>query len=123
MTPSVWIRLLLIAIIVAVVLVVVRLHVATGQLVQESAGDTSRGGRLAEAWCAECHAIGLQAVPRRKAGPDFPAIANRPSTTALSLNVFLRSEHKTMPNFIIERRNADDILAYILAYILSLKRN
>ena len=35
-----------------------------------------------------------------------------PSTTALSLMVFLRSNHQAMPNLIID---TDDLIAYILA--------
>ena len=42
-----------------------------------------------------------------------------PSTTALALNVFLRSNHRTMPNLIIAPDDADRIIAYIL----SLKRD
>jgi hypothetical protein len=49
---------------------------------------------------------------------DFAEIANLPSTTALSLRVFLRSSYNRMPNFILQPRDADDIVAYIL----SLKR-
>ena len=54
----------------------------------------------------------------RKGGPDLTAIANLPSTTALSLRVFLQSSHRTMPNLIIGRADTDDLIAYIL----SLKR-
>ena len=38
-----------------------------------------------------------------------------PSTTELSLKVFLRSSHKSMPNFILQPEEADDIVAYILS--------
>lgn len=38
-----------------------------------------------------------------------------PSTTALSLKVFLRSNHKEMPNLIISNTDTDDIVAYILS--------
>ena len=46
---------------------------------------------------------------------DFAEIANVPSTTELSLKVFLRSSHKSMPNFILQPAEADDIVAYILS--------
>ena len=49
---------------------------------------------------------------------DFAAIANVPSTTAVSLKVFLQTSHKNMPNFILQPEEADNIVAYIL----SLKR-
>ena len=37
----------------------------------------------------------------RGRGPDFTAIANRTSTTALSLKVFMKTSHHRMPNLII----------------------
>ena len=49
---------------------------------------------------------------------DFAEVANLPSTTALSLRVFLQSNHKEMPNFNLKPAEADDIIIYIL----SLKR-
>lgn len=37
-----------------------------------------------------------------------------PSTTELSLKVFLRSSHKNMPNFILSPEEIDSVTAYIL---------
>jgi mono/diheme cytochrome c family protein len=85
-----------------------------GAAVAQELGDPTVGRRLAEAWCMECHAIGPKTVKGTRPGPDFVAVANRPSTTPLSLNVFLRSNHDNMPNFILTRGQADDIVAYIL---------
>jgi hypothetical protein len=47
--------------------------------------------------------------------PSFIAIANMPSTTALSLKVFLRSNHNRMPNFIMSNADTDDVINYILS--------
>jgi cytochrome c len=82
----------------------------------QNLGDVDRGRTLAKAWCAECHLVekgtfGIFAA-------DFVEVANLPSTTALSLRVFLQSSHKEMPNFSLKPAEADDIIAYIL----SLKR-
>ena len=88
------------------------------QIAGDQPGDATAGRRLADAWCTECHAIGVKTVDAPRRGPDFAEVAKRPATTALSLNVFLRSSHKTMPNLMMERREADDLVAYIL----SLKR-
>jgi len=82
-------------------------------------GDGSVGHHLAEEWCRGCHAIEPSAVNTAKPAPDFVAIANMPSSTELSLKVFLRSNHKSMPNFIIRQNDIDDIVTYIL----SLKRD
>lgn len=49
---------------------------------------------------------------------DFAEVAQLPSTTALSLRVFLQTNHNEMPNFTLKPSEADDIIAYIL----SLKR-
>ena len=46
--------------------------------------------------------------------PSFLDVANMPSTTALSLKVFLRTSHKEMPNLIISETDTDDLIAYIL---------
>ncbi len=77
-------------------------------------GDPAAGRQLAEAWCTECHVIGPKSVEGVMRAPDFATVAKRPATTALSLNVFLRSSHDNMPNFILTRGQADDIVAYIL---------
>lgn len=87
---------------------------AKGGATAQDLGDPVAGRRLAEAWCMECHAIGAKTVQGIRPGPDFASVANRPSTTPLSLNVFLRSSHDNMPNFILTRGQADDIVAYIL---------
>ena len=81
-------------------------------------GSVEAGRALVEAWCAECHQTGAKLVEGKRPGPNFVEIANRASTTPLALNVFLRSNHETMPNVIVARGEADDIVAYIL----SLKR-
>jgi mono/diheme cytochrome c family protein len=85
---------------------------------QDLPGNPQTGRRLAEDWCRECHAIDDRSAGAHPNAPGFASVAARPGTTALSLNVFLRSSHKTMPNLMMERREADDLVAYIL----SLKR-
>jgi len=106
-----WMRVLLTAILILAVLLLVKLHRASGTVPPEA----SRGRQLAVAWCQECHAINGDAAPSPKIGvPEFQKIANMPSTTALSLKVFLRSSHTNMPNVIVQPGDADDIVQYIL---------
>jgi mono/diheme cytochrome c family protein len=93
-------------------------QVITPAFAQDVPGDAASGRRLAEAWCSQCHAVGPKAAPTQRDAPAFVAVAQMPSTTALSLNAFLRSNHRSMPNFVIARADADDIVAYIV----SLKR-
>ena len=80
---------------------------------QESLGDAGSGRRLAINWCSGCHSVVPKTVGIFEA--DFAEIAKLPSTTALSLRVFLRSNHNRMPNFILQPEEADDIVAYILS--------
>jgi mono/diheme cytochrome c family protein len=61
--------------------------------------------------CVPCHQID---ETRRDGPPSFVDIALMPSTTALSLKVFLRSNHNEMPNLIIPDSETDDLIAYIL---------
>ena len=110
------IRLGLIGALVLALLLFLRMHGAAAQA-QDVAGDAAAGRRLVAAWCSECHAL-VSGTAAGKAGPDLTAVANMPSTTALSLRVFLQSSHPSMPNLIIGRAETDDLIAYIL----SLKR-
>lgn len=88
---------------------------ARAETVPPGGGDGSQGYRLASAWCRGCHAIESAAVNTTKPAPDFVAVANMPSTTELSLKVFLRSNHRSMPNFIIRQNDIEDIVTYILS--------
>jgi mono/diheme cytochrome c family protein len=107
------IRIGLIGVLVLALLLLLRMHGAAAQA-QDFAGDAAAGRRLAAAWCSECHVLlpGTAAVSR---GPDLTAVANMPSTTALSLRVFLQSSHRNMPNLILGRTETDDLIAYILS--------
>lgn len=78
----------------------------------------SLGRQVAIELCSSCHRV-TEGQPRsRQNVASFFAIANLPSTTALSLKVFLRSNHKGMPNLIISESDSDELIDYIL----SLKR-
>jgi len=79
-------------------------------------GDARVGAELIQHNCASCHAIG--ADPEAKSpdpkAPRFLDVAQMPSTTELSIKVFLRSSHRNMPNFILSEEEIDGIAAYIL---------
>jgi mono/diheme cytochrome c family protein len=115
MARSTWLHILIAVAGAVAVLLFVRLHNANGAPLPSD--GASAGHRLAEAWCKNCHAI--EAAGARGRGPDFVAIANRASTTALSLKVFMKTSHHRMPNLIITPAQADDLANYIL----SLKRD
>ena len=78
----------------------------------------SLGRQVAIELCSSCHRVAAgQRLPGQNVASFF-AIANLPSTTALSLKVFLRSNHKGMPNLIVSESDSDKLIDYIL----SLKR-
>jgi len=94
----------------------VGLALSTAALAQS--GERAAGRRLATELCGDCHQVRPPFPSFYRHPPTFEEIAKLPSTTRLSLKVFLQSNHTIMPNFIISRSDADDIIAYIV----SLKR-
>lgn len=76
----------------------------------------ANGAQIAQAICSECHAVDANAdkkSPNPKA-PRFSDVAAMPSTTELSIKVFLRSSHKDMPNLMLDDGEIDALSAYIL---------
>ena len=117
MARSTWLHILIAAVAALAALLFVRMHNAGGAPAPSE--SISAGHQLAEAWCRNCHAIEATTAGARGRGPDFVAIANRVSTTGLSLKVFMKTSHHRMPNLIITPAQADDLTNYIL----SLKRD
>jgi mono/diheme cytochrome c family protein len=78
--------------------------------------DPAPGAQFAKEHCSSCHAVG--ADPHVKSpnpeAPPFALVAQMPSTTELSLKVFLRSSHKNMPNLILSSEEIDSVTSYIL---------
>ena len=93
-------------------LIAAALAMPVSALGQSLAGNPSLGREAATTICGSCH----QVTDGRGGGaaPRFVDIAQMPSTTALSLKVFLRSSHRNMPNLIISEKDTDDVIAYIL---------
>jgi len=54
-------------------------------------------------------------LPDKGGPPSFQSIAYQPSTTGISLNVFLHSNHNNMPDFIVSSAESNDLIAYILS--------
>ena len=79
-------------------------------------GNAESGRHTAINLCSGCHRVDSSTFGIFAA--DFTEIAKLPSTTALSLRVFVQSSHKNMPNIMLEPEQSDDVIAYIM----SLKR-
>ena len=117
MTRAHWIRFVIVIILALIAFFVIRLHGAAGQgVTQGSRGNVESGRLSAQAWCTECHSVQPETAGTGKFAPDFTVVAQRRS--ARWLNAFLRAKHTLMPNFVLNRQEADDLIAYIL----SLKR-
>jgi mono/diheme cytochrome c family protein len=97
----------------AAMLLAPALAMTTQVLAQDVGGDVAAGRRIADQWCSACHQI--DALSSGGLAPTFPKVANLPSTTALSLKVFLRTSHQKMPNIQLTRSEADAVVAYILS--------
>jgi len=90
-------------------------------LAQPVDGNPASGRQIATAQCSSCHRVlpilftdrGVAAD--KDSPPSFQSIADLPSTTGISLNVFLHSNHKNMPNLILSKPDAIDVIAYVLS--------
>jgi mono/diheme cytochrome c family protein len=86
-------------------------------------GDPMSGREIATKQCSSCHHVLPRLFPDtndspsvdKDGPPSFQSIADLPSTTGLSLNVFLHSNHKNMPNLVLSHADSDDLIAYILS--------
>jgi len=73
-----------------------------------------RGRTVAEASCAECHAVaGGAALSPNANAPTFQSFADRPDMTRTALAILLRTPHHSMPNLIVPAEDVDDLAAYL----------
>ncbi len=79
------------------------------------AQDVAAGRAHARQVCAECHVVDGSGVRDGGKAPGFADVARMPSTTELSLKVFLQSPHASMPSINLTQRELDDMVAYILS--------
>jgi mono/diheme cytochrome c family protein len=109
-------HIVVVAIIVLIALVVIRLHSASGQVAQPNSEAINTSGlRLAQRLCADCHTVEARTDRPGRAAPNFTAVARMPSTTELALKVFLRSNHRSMPNIMLAEAETERLVAYILS--------
>ncbi len=75
-------------------------------------GEAAKGLALAQRWCSDCHLLKgeKQAV---QGIPTFRELARDPDKTPDYLRAFLARPHEPMPPLELDRRQIEDILAYI----------
>ncbi|MDP3254483.1 MAG: cytochrome c [Bosea sp. (in: a-proteobacteria)] len=78
-------------------------------------GDARAGRTVATTLCLPCHAIDGASRDPARVPPDFGAVADMPSQTALSLRVFLQTPHGDMPRYRLTATETDDVIAYVLS--------
>ena len=84
-------------------------------LAQPAPGDPASGRQIAITQCSSCHRVMPMTLSDKADPPSFQSIADLPSTTGISLNVFLHSNHRNMPDFIVSSADSNDLIAYILS--------
>ncbi|WP_376989203.1 c-type cytochrome [Bosea sp. R86505] len=86
-----------------------------GGAMAQATGDAQAGRAVASALCLPCHAIDGASRDPARVPPDFGAVADMPSQTALSLRVFLQTPHGNMPRYQLTPTETDDVIAYVLS--------
>jgi mono/diheme cytochrome c family protein len=79
------------------------------------AADAAEGQRLAEVYCASCHAIGAEGESRHPIAPPFRTLSRDYPVNALE-EAFAEGVlvgHPDMPEFRLEPQQIDDLLGYI----------
>jgi mono/diheme cytochrome c family protein len=77
--------------------------------------DVAAGQRIAEARCAQCHAIGLKARSPRPHAPTFDDIHLKYGAPSLEkkLNHIAKHGHRSMRPMAISPQDAKEIAAYV----------
>lgn len=82
---------------------------------QDRTGGVAAGHHLAKVLCSDCHQVDGDDPLLPTGAPPFADVAALTSTTALSLRVFLKSNHETMPNYQLTPEQIDILVEFILS--------
>lgn len=78
------------------------------------AANAHNGERLAQRWCASCHAISsTQQRSASDVAPPFATIGKMPHLDAALIALYLLTPHPRMPDMNLTRNEAADLAAYI----------
>jgi mono/diheme cytochrome c family protein len=79
-------------------------------------GDIDAGKKFAIGNCAKCHDITSRNPMNTASGaPTFYIIANTSGISRTSLSFWLQSSHPKMPGLMIDPRDQDNVIAFILS--------
>ncbi len=78
-------------------------------------GATARGERIAEAYCARCHAVGTDGESRHEDAPAFRVLSGSYPIEAIgeALAEGIIVGHPDMPEFRFEPADIDDLISYL----------
>ena len=77
--------------------------------------DAANGERLAQRWCAPCHAVGRGETRASATAPALATIARSPDFSREKLAMLLLVFHPKMPDMLLTRNEASDLADYINA--------
>jgi len=77
------------------------------------AQDAAAGAGVARKHCSGCHQTQEQPRPILGFAPAFVKIADTKGMTQTSIEVFLKTPHEVMPNYVLSEREISDVAAYI----------
>jgi mono/diheme cytochrome c family protein len=77
------------------------------------AQDAAAGADVARKHCSGCHQTEERPRPIIGFAPAFAKIANTKGMTQTSIEVFLKTPHEVMPNYVLSEREISDVAAYI----------
>lgn len=75
--------------------------------------DAEAGMKIAEQWCAQCHAITADPTRASDAAPPFAIIADNPAWTDGALRSWLSAPHDPMPDLSLEKAEIESIIDYL----------
>jgi len=79
-------------------------------------GDPQDGAAIAQRQCASCHDVSPgRSLARVAVAPGFQVIADRTTSTSISLRVFLWTPHADMPDVMLTPEQVDAVVSYILS--------
>jgi mono/diheme cytochrome c family protein len=79
-------------------------------------GNPGYGRGLANDLCGDCHVVSPDQATGKRPAPNLMERVRDPEITELALRSYLQTSHPVMPNIMVNRQQADDIIAYLLTF-------